>query len=86
MAILTLDRVVAADAVLDTALELAEQLASNGPLAMALTKRLVRGAVDEGPDRGRPSRAQIEEIFASADAQEGALAFVERREPRWTNR
>lgn len=80
------NRVVAADAVLDTALELAEQLARNGPLAMALTKRLVRGAVDEGPGRGRPSRAQIEEIFGSADAQEGALAFVEKREPRWTGR
>jgi len=80
------NRVVAADAVLDTAMELAEQLASNGPLAMALTKRLVRGAVDEGPACGRPSQAEIEEIFSSADAQEGALAFIEKREPRWTGR
>ena len=79
-------RLVTADAVLDTALELADRLAGNGPLAMRLTKRLVRGAVDAGPDRGRPSRAEIEEIFASADAQEGALAFVEKREPRWTGR
>ena len=80
------NRLVTADAVLDTALELANRLAGNGPLAMRLTKRLVRGAVDAGPDRGRPSRAEIEEIFASADAQEGALAFVEKREPRWTGR
>ncbi|HEU5301168.1 MAG TPA: enoyl-CoA hydratase-related protein [Acidimicrobiia bacterium] len=80
------NRLVTADAVLDTALELADRLAGNGPLAMRLTKRLVRGAVDAGPDRGRPSRAEIEEIFASADAQEGALAFVEKREPRWTGR
>ena len=80
------NRVVAADAVLDTALDLAARLASNGPLAMKLTKQLVRGAVDRGPEHGRPTGAQIQEIFSSADAQEGACAFVEKREPRWTGR
>ena len=78
------NRVVAAESVLDTALELADRLARNGPLAMQVTKRLIRGAADRGPEHGRPTRAQIEAVFSSADAQEGARAFVEKREPRWT--
>ena len=80
------NRVVAAELVLDTALDLAGRLAQNGPLAMRLTKRLVRGSVDDGPEHGRPTGAQLQEIFSSADAQEGALAFIEKREPRWTGR
>lgn len=80
------NRVVAQADVLDTALDLAERLANNGPLALKMTKLLVRGAVDHGPERGRPTKEQIEEIFSSADAREGALAFVEKREPRWTGR
>ena len=80
------NRVVAPESVLDTAVDLAGRLAQNGPLAMRLTKRLVRGSVDAGPASGRPTGAQIQEIFSSADAQEGALAFIEKREPRWTGR
>lgn len=80
------NRVVGAEAVLDSALDLAGRLAQNGPLAMRLTKRLVRGSVDDGPSHGRPTAAQLQEIFTSEDAREGALAFIERREPRWTGR
>ena len=80
------NRIVAADAVLDTAVDLATRMAANGPLAMRITKQLVRGAVDHGPDHGRPNREQLEQVFQSADAIEGAMAFVEKREPRWTGR
>ena len=78
------NRIVPPESVLDVALDLAERLARNGPLALRVTKQLVRGALDRGPEHGRPTREQIESVFSSADAIEGARAFVEKREPKWT--
>ncbi|SEO54531.1 crotonase/enoyl-CoA hydratase family protein [Trujillonella endophytica] len=98
---LTGDRVSAADAhaaglvnrlvppgrALAAALELAQQIAGNGPLAVQGTKRILA----EGP--GWPAAEAFarqweiyEPIRSSADAQEGARAFTEKREPRWQGR
>ncbi len=86
MALGLVNRVVPADVALGTGLELAEQIAANGPLAVRATKELVRTAV---ADTGR-ARALLADwqpkVFGSDDAAEGAAAFVERREPRWTGR
>ncbi|MCP4038354.1 MAG: enoyl-CoA hydratase, partial [bacterium] len=70
---------------LDVALELAEQIAKNAPLSVAMSKKLIvdsYGRTEEefwahqGPQSGK--------IFASKDAQEGARAFAEKRDPQWT--
>jgi enoyl-CoA hydratase len=69
---------------LATALELAERIARNGPLAVAATKRIVVESRDwsaaEAFDRQREIYAPVR---ASADAREGALAFTEKRQPQW---
>jgi len=80
------NRVVPPDEVLDAALGLAERIAANGPLGVAASKELVRlGASDAG--RARERLAELQKIvFSSADAQEGARAFVEKRPPVWTGR
>lgn len=75
--------VVPAEQVLTTALDYARRIAVNGPLGLKATKELVRLAVTDT----HAARARLRElqpvVWASEDAQEGALAFVEKREPAW---
>ncbi|SEG84994.1 short chain enoyl-CoA hydratase [Thermomonospora echinospora] len=73
------NRVVPAERVLPEALELAGRIAANGPLGVAMTKKLMRERRWCTPD-------EVEAVFGSADAKEGARAFAERRPPLWTGR
>jgi enoyl-CoA hydratase len=79
-----INHVVPASDVMDKALELAEEIAANGPIAVQVTKRLMRAAVANGPAAGRAGPADIDAVFKSADAREGATAFVEKRPPSFT--
>jgi enoyl-CoA hydratase len=73
------NRVVPAGQVLDEALALAQQIAANAPLAVGITKKLMR-------ERRWGEPAEVEKVFRSADAAEGARAFAERRPPVWNGR
>jgi enoyl-CoA hydratase/carnithine racemase len=78
--------VVPAAEVLDAALGLADRIARNGPMALRATKQLVRTA-NTDLARARELQAKLQrEVFGSADAREGATAFIERRDPVWTGR
>ena len=72
---------------LTAALELAETIAANAPLALAATKRIM---VESGdwPDSEFFERQQPihEPVINSEDAREGATAFAERRDPVWKGR
>jgi enoyl-CoA hydratase len=64
--------------------ELAAQIAANGPLALAASKRILV----EAPawPAGEEWRRQAEitgPVFGSEDAREGATAFAEKRDPVW---
>ena len=77
------NRVVPAAEVLTTALALAETIAANGPLAIRMTKKLVRRAVLDDPKRGWGTPEELTTVFGSEDAKEGAMAFIEKRPPAW---
>jgi enoyl-CoA hydratase/carnithine racemase len=73
--------------VLDRAVELAGRIAGNGPLGVQASKRLVRMAAFEPLADVRKVHAELQQsVFASEDAKEGAVAFVERRTPVWRGR
>jgi len=81
------NRVLPAAEVMPEALRVADLVAANAPLAVRETRRGVREllhlpleeAWKRQEELGRPLRR-------SADAAEGARAFLEKRPPRWTGR
>ncbi|KPI18919.1 Enoyl-CoA hydratase/isomerase [Actinobacteria bacterium OK074] len=69
------------------ALELAETIAANGPLAVAATKEIARSAADWTLEEGWARQTEIAApVFSSQDAREGAAAFAEKRPPVWKGR
>jgi enoyl-CoA hydratase len=78
------NRVVPADELIESSLELAVVIAANGPLAVQTTKELTRRAVLDDPKRGWATPDEISRVFGSDDAKEGAVAFLEKRAPNWT--
>ena len=69
------------------AIELAERIAANAPLALIATKQIAYGGAD-WPAEQRWDRmlALMAPVFASEDAREGARAFAEKRPPAWQGR
>ena len=66
------------------ALELADVIAANGPLALAATKRVMVESAD-WPDSEFFARQGdiVAPVMSSEDAREGATAFAEKRAPVW---
>jgi crotonobetainyl-CoA hydratase len=82
--------VVPAADVLTTALELADTIAANAPLAVQASKRIAYGAQDgrlpHEDDRWALTAGESATVFTSDDAKEGPRAFAEKRPPVWTGR
>ena len=81
------NRVVPDGEALDAALVLAEAIAANAPLAVAATKRVLdeQDAWD-GDDFWARQGEIAGPVIIGRDAREGAVAFAEKREPRWEGR
>jgi enoyl-CoA hydratase len=74
-------------AAVEVALELADRLAQNGPLALAASKRILQEQFDWSSEEMWDKQGAISgPVFASQDAKEGANAFKEKREPVWRGR
>ncbi|MGE0881873.1 MAG: enoyl-CoA hydratase-related protein [Acidimicrobiia bacterium] len=81
------NRVVAADKVMEEAFVLADGIVANAPLSVSALQRLVRVVPDLDLDAAWELFATIQPgVFASEDAKEGATAFVEKRPAQWKGR
>ncbi len=77
------NRVVPADQLMDSALELAAKICRNGPLAVHTSKEIAVRAL--GLESGFVlEKALARRVLTSDDAKEGPLAFAEKREPKFT--
>lgn len=79
------NRVTEPDKALDEALTLAAEIAENAPLALTASKQVLVNSPD-WPLAEKFARQEeyVNPVRESADAREGALAFVEKRTPRWS--
>lgn len=81
------NKVVPAGTALEAAKEMAAIISSNGPLAVAVSKQVVVESQDwDATDHFKKQGSMVAPVMASSDAQEGAIAFAEKRPPKWTGK
>jgi enoyl-CoA hydratase/carnithine racemase len=78
------NRLAEPGAAVEAAIELAEAIAQNAPLALAASKRIVVESPAWDPNEAWVKQGEIAgPVFVSEDAREGATAFAEKRAPVW---
>ena len=81
------NRVVPAADVVDVACSIANGIGENSPIAVRLSRQLVREAAEmPEADGWRRTNELAVQVFASGDAVEGATAFAEKRTPNWQSK
>jgi len=81
------NRLAEPGAAVEAALELAAELAANGPLALVASKRILQEQFDWSSQEMWERQGEISgPVFESQDAKEGASAFKEKRPPVWRGR
>jgi enoyl-CoA hydratase/carnithine racemase len=81
------NRVVPAVGLMAAARELAQRITVNAPLAVRETLALARSALDlSEQELWSRNTGAWRRITATEDAQEGPLAFAEKRSPQWKTR
>lgn len=81
------NRLTEPGAALAQACELAETIASAGPVAVRASKAIVRGSLEwSDADSWTHQQTFVDRVLNSADYLEGLNAFAERRRPVWKGR
>ena len=79
------NQVVPHDNLLDQTFKMAQKIASKGPTAVRLAKKVISRGIET--DFATGSSFEVEafgECFASGEAKEGMSAFLEKRKPEWS--
>ena len=78
------NEVCAEEEVMERALARANELASNAPTSLAMTKQLLAAVPSMGLDEGLRYAVEVNALARTTDdLKEGVSAFLEKREPRW---
>jgi enoyl-CoA hydratase len=78
------NRVVPHEALLESALEMANKIVKRGPVAVRLAKKAVQAGVDYGPNAGSLCERLAQTVlFGTQDRIEGMMAFLEKRPPEF---
>jgi enoyl-CoA hydratase/carnithine racemase len=81
------NRVVAQDAVLDTAMDMARAISANAPLSVRESLRIARAAHETAEeDSIADMNATMKWLMKTEDFKEGPTAFMEKRAPVWKGR
>jgi len=84
------NRVVEPGDLMSTALDLAQRIAANAPLAVQLSKRVARGIIEGRVPADEPYWQRLARegaaLMQTEDAAEGPRAFAEKRAPVWRGR
>lgn len=78
-------RVTEKGGTVEAAMELAESIAENAPLAVAASKALIQaqqGITEE--EFWELQKTHMRKVFTSNDAKEGPASFAEKRSPNWS--
>ncbi|MGA9277500.1 enoyl-CoA hydratase/isomerase family protein [Ilumatobacter sp.] len=79
--------VVPADDLMSTAMDLAQEIATNAPMAVRAAKRLMRhGMSEDFEDHVQRQYLALLPLFASKDFREGLASYLEKRPPEFTGR
>ena len=79
------NRITVAGGALDEARALASEICANGPMAVQMSKHVIANAPSwPTAETWLRQRDVLEQVIASNDAREGALAFSEKRAPQWS--
>jgi enoyl-CoA hydratase len=82
-----LNYVVPADQLLKKALEIAEKIAANGPLAVKAIRKSARACLGLPEKEALRIESEISgPVFQTEDAREGPRAFMEKRKPQYKGR
>jgi 2-(1,2-epoxy-1,2-dihydrophenyl)acetyl-CoA isomerase len=81
------NRVVPADKLLEETLAWAGEIAGKAPLSLRYAKQAINAAIEDSVGDTISGEAKLQHIcMASADAQEGVVAFMQKRAPVWQGR
>ena len=81
------NRVVPADKLLEDTLVWAQELANKAPLSLRYAKQALNAAIEESVSDTISGEAKLQHVcMGSEDAQEGVVAFLQKREPVWQGR
>ncbi|MEU1549908.1 enoyl-CoA hydratase-related protein [Nocardia sp. NPDC005745] len=79
------NRLVTSGTAVDDAVDLAETICANAPLAVRASRRtIVAGRDFDSAERWSYAETELRSLESTSDYGEGLEAFVEKRVPRWT--